>query len=148
MDLTENAKGVSKILLEVCHTNGILTHVMSVCLCSKDTAAEHELIRQAALANGATAAVVSTHWSDGGAGAKALAAALIEACDTPTQPSQFRHLYELERPIEEKIETIAREMYGAGSVELSDKARDAMRLYTEKVSVCVCIFRVCLIINE
>lgn len=84
------------------------------------------------MANGATAAVVSTHWSDGGVGAKALAAALIDACDA--QPAQFRHLYELERPIEEKILTIAREMYGAGSVELSDKARDAMRLYTEKVS--------------
>lgn len=88
------------------------------------------MVRQAALANGAFAAVVSTHWSDGGAGAEALATALIEACNT--SPPDFRFLYELDLTIDQKILTIAREMYGAGAIELSPKAREAMRLYTAK----------------
>lgn len=75
---------------------------------------------------------MSTHWSDGGAGAVELAAALIEACER--QPATaFRHLYEPDAlGIEQKIETIAREMYGAGGVELSARARESVRLLEAK----------------
>ena len=44
---------------------------------SKDTKAEHDLIKRAAIQNGAFAAVVATHWAEGGAGAKDLAQAVI-----------------------------------------------------------------------
>lgn len=47
---------------------------------SSDTEAELELVRSLSLAAGATAAVVANHWAEGGAGAMALGAAVIEAC--------------------------------------------------------------------
>ncbi|VEN57635.1 unnamed protein product [Callosobruchus maculatus] len=55
-------------------------------------------------------AVVSKHWAQGGEGAVDLAKALVKATENP---SHFKFLYELNRPVKEKIETIAREMYGA-----------------------------------
>lgn len=96
-----------------------------------DTPAEHELIRKSALASGAFDAIVSSHWSDGGAGAKDLAGALIKACESVD--SKFKFLYELESPVEEKIFRIANEMYGAASVDLNDKVKEAIKLYAEKV---------------
>lgn len=96
-----------------------------------DTPAEHELIRKSAIANGAFDAVVASHWSDGGAGAKDLAGALIKACESVD--SKFKFLYEVESSIEEKIFKIAHEMYGAASVDLNDKVKEAIKLYTEKV---------------
>lgn len=101
-------------------------------LYSNDTAAEHEVVRKAALANGAHSAIVSSHWSEGGSGAVRLAEALIDACEN-VKPN-FRFLYNLDTSIESKIETIAKEMYGAGSVELSPKVREAIKLFTAQVS--------------
>lgn len=94
-----------------------------------DTKAEHELIKESSMKNGAFACVTSNHWAEGGKGATDLASALIEACK---QPSDFKFLYELDSPIEEKINKIAKEMYGAGNVDLNAKVREAIRLYTDK----------------
>ncbi len=87
---------------------------------STDTPAEVELIRQAALEMGALDAVVSTHWMDGGAGAVALAEAVVRAAE---QPEHFRSLYPLDLPIKEKIEIIAREIYGADGVDYLPKLK-------------------------
>ncbi|KAG5667299.1 hypothetical protein PVAND_015285 [Polypedilum vanderplanki] len=95
-----------------------------------DTEAEHELIKKGAIENGAFACVTSNHWAEGGKGAVDLADALIEACKQPN--SDFKFLYELDLSIEEKINRIAKEMYGAGNVEFSQKVRETMRLYAEK----------------
>uniref|UniRef100_A0A2M4CUR3 C-1-tetrahydrofolate synthase, cytoplasmic n=1 Tax=Anopheles darlingi TaxID=43151 RepID=A0A2M4CUR3_ANODA len=95
-----------------------------------DSEAEHELIRKAAKAAGAFDAIVSNHWAKGGEGAADLAQAVIDACAHPT--SEFKLLYDIELPIEDKIIKIAKEMYGAGTIELNSKVRDAIRLYTEK----------------
>ena len=84
-----------------------------------DSASEINRIRSAALAAGAADAVASSHWSEGGEGARELAAAVAKAAD---EPSNFSYLYPLNTPIKEKIEVIAREMYGAGAVEYSPKA--------------------------
>src|SRR2546427_263881 len=59
------------------------------------------------------AAAVSTPWSDGGAGAEALADAVVRACE---QPSSYRLLYEDADSIEQKLDTIARRVYGAAGV--------------------------------
>ncbi|HOJ99637.1 MAG TPA: formate--tetrahydrofolate ligase [Termitinemataceae bacterium] len=88
-----------------------------------DTEAEWECIREAALRAGAFDAVVSHHWGRGGEGAAELAAAVVRACETP---STFRFLYSLEWPLEQKIETIAREIYGADGVDYTDKAREEL----------------------
>lgn len=94
-----------------------------------DTPAEHELIKKAALENGAFACVTANHWAEGGKGAVDLANALIEACE---QKSDFKFLYDVDLSIEEKINKIAKEMYGAGNVDFSQKVRETMRLYAEK----------------
>lgn len=74
---------------------------------------------------------MSTHWADGGTGATRLAEALIDATENATPA--FRFLYELNTSIESKIETIAKEMYGAATIELSPKVRETIRIYNAKV---------------
>lgn len=95
-----------------------------------DTPAELELVRQSALEASADAAVVSNHWAKGGAGARALAEALIEVCERGD--SQFKLLYDSEASIEEKITIISREIYGADGIELSDLARKQLETYTKQ----------------
>jgi formyltetrahydrofolate synthetase len=94
---------------------------------TSDTDAEVDLIRKAAIAVGAEDAVPSTHWSDGGAGAVALAKAVMAACE---KPADFRFLYPLEWDIKKKIETIATEIYGADGVEYTPEAEAKVELYT------------------
>ena len=96
---------------------------------STDTPAELTLIKELALAGGADAAIVSNHWAEGGAGARELAAAVIACCETP---SEFKFLYDLAIPIEEKITIICKEIYGADGIELSDLARTQIETYTRQ----------------
>ncbi|CRL06152.1 CLUMA_CG019027, isoform A [Clunio marinus] len=103
--------------------------VVSINVHKNDTKAEHELIQKAALKHGAFACVTSNHWAEGGKGALETAQALIDACN---QKSEFKFLYDLETSIEEKVNKIAKEMYGAGQVDFNAKVREAIRLYTEK----------------
>jgi methylenetetrahydrofolate dehydrogenase (NADP+)/methenyltetrahydrofolate cyclohydrolase/formyltetrahydrofolate synthetase/formate--tetrahydrofolate ligase len=84
-----------------------------------DSEHEVELVRQSAIEAGAFAAVTTEHHARGGDGARALAEAVVEASQ---EPSQFDFLYPLDRSIKEKIETIAREVYRAASVEYSPQA--------------------------
>ncbi|KAJ7632625.1 formate--tetrahydrofolate ligase-domain-containing protein [Roridomyces roridus] len=92
-----------------------------------DTPAELALVREEALAGGADAAVVSNHWAEGGAGARALAEAVIATCEGS---SQFKFLYDLNLPIEEKISIISKEIYGADGIELSELAKTQVDTYT------------------
>lgn len=93
---------------------------------STDTEAELKLIKDAAIETGASDAVICTHWADGGAGATALADAVIAATE---KPSNFKPLYDLNLSIEEKINVIAKEMYGAGEVVLADKVKQKIKVY-------------------
>jgi methylenetetrahydrofolate dehydrogenase (NADP+) / methenyltetrahydrofolate cyclohydrolase / formyltetrahydrofolate synthetase len=101
--------------------------VVAVNSFATDTPAEVELVREAAMQMGAMDAVVSTHWADGGLGAKKLAEAVIKAAE---QPSNFQFLYPLEIPIKEKIETIAREIYRADGVDYTPEAEEQIARYT------------------
>ena len=83
-----------------------------------DTKAEIELVRKIAEQNGALAAV-SEHWLKGGDGSIELAEAVIQACD---ETNHFKFLYELETPLRERIELIAKEVYGASGVTYTDEA--------------------------
>ncbi|OSD08637.1 FTHFS-domain-containing protein [Trametes coccinea BRFM310] len=96
---------------------------------ASDTEAELQLVREQALAAGADAAVVSNHWAEGGAGARALAEAVIAVCESP---SNFRFLYDLNLPIEKKIEIISKEIYGADGIELSEQAQKQIETYTSQ----------------
>ncbi len=84
-----------------------------------DTWAEINAIRDAALAAGASDAVLTEHWAKGGEGAMELAAAVVKACE---EPNEFAYLYPLNMAIKQKIEIIAKDIYGAGDVEYSPAA--------------------------
>ena len=84
-----------------------------------DTDAEIQLVQDEALKAGADAAVPCNHWAEGGLGALELGEAVIKACQ---QPNPFKFLYDVDQPIKAKIETIAREFYGAANVAFSELA--------------------------
>jgi methylenetetrahydrofolate dehydrogenase (NADP+)/methenyltetrahydrofolate cyclohydrolase/formyltetrahydrofolate synthetase/formate--tetrahydrofolate ligase len=102
--------------------------VVAVNKFATDTDAEIEVVRKAAHAAGAETAVMSDHWANGGDGAIELAEAVVAAC---RQPSDFRFLYPLEITIKEKIETIAREIYGAAGVAYEPEANKQIQSYEE-----------------
>jgi len=89
-----------------------------------DHDSEHDVIREIAEQAGARVAV-TRHVADGGKGALDLAALVVEAAGEPTA---FRYLYELQTPLTQKIEVIAREIYGADGVDLAPAVvRDLQR---------------------
>lgn len=83
-----------------------------------DTENEVEIIKRKAIEAGAKVAV-SKHWLDGGDGAIELAQEVMKACE---EESNFKPLYELSTPLKERIEIIAKEVYGASDVEFEEKA--------------------------
>jgi len=93
-----------------------------------DTEAEWNVIKEAALKAGAVDAVVTRNWAEGGDGAVALAEAVVRAADRPSRVEPF---YPLELSIKEKIERIAREVYGAEHVSYSAEADKAIDKYGE-----------------
>lgn len=93
-----------------------------------DADSELELVRKIALTHeGVVDAVVSDHFSQGGAGAVDLAKAVIKAAE---KPSDFKFLYPLDIPIKDKIEAIACEVYGADGVDYSPLAEERIADYT------------------
>ena len=101
--------------------------VVAVNSFASDTAAEVELVRQAAVEAGAEDAVVCTHWMDGGKGARKLAELVVK---TAEKPSHFTFLYPLDWSIKKKIETICTEIYGADGVDYAPEAEKKIELYT------------------
>jgi formate--tetrahydrofolate ligase len=103
-----------------------------------DTDKEVQYVLDRAMKAGATSAVISKVWAEGGAGGIDLAKAVIEACE---KPSEFKHLYPLEMPIKEKIETIATKIYGADGVDYTPVAERQIRRYTklgfDKLPICM-----------
>lgn len=102
--------------------------VVAINQMSSDTDAEHAVIREEALKAGALDAIVSSHWAEGGKGALKLAEGVVRACN---QPKDFKFLYEADQMgAEEKLNIIAKKMYGASGVELSELARKKIDTYT------------------
>jgi len=86
------------------------------------------LVRKVAVEEGgAFDAVISNHWEEGGKGAVGLAEAVVKASE---QPTNFDFLYPLDWPIKQKIETIAREVYGADGVDYMPEAEERIKEYT------------------
>jgi formate--tetrahydrofolate ligase len=81
---------------------------------------------------------VSTHFVDGGAGSIELAHAVAEAAE---EESEFRVLYPDEMSLRDKIDTIARRVYGADGIELSTQAAKQLDTYEKagfgKLPVCI-----------
>jgi len=92
-----------------------------------DTKDEILAVRRIAEAAGARVAL-SEHWAKGGDGALELADAVIDACkDKP----QFKFLYPLEMPLRQRVEVIAREVYGADGVSWTPEAEAKAKAFEE-----------------
>jgi len=103
-----------------------VTPVVAINAFETDHADEIECIRRIAIESGALGAAVSRHWSDGGRGAVELAEMTVAAAELE---NEFKFLYELEQPIKQKIETIAKKVYGADGVSFSQLADNQIRDY-------------------
>ncbi len=90
-----------------------------------DYESEYDAIREIAEEMGARVAVCN-HFSEGGAGAVELAEAVAEAAEEQTE---FEFLYPDEAPLREKIETIAKRVYGAEDVEYNPQAARMLDSY-------------------
>lgn len=88
-----------------------------------DTPAEIKMVKEISEQAGACAAL-SEHWLKGGEGAIELAEAVKTAAN---EPNDFRFLYELDMPLEQIIQTIAKEVYGADGVEFLPEAQEKLQ---------------------
>jgi methylenetetrahydrofolate dehydrogenase (NADP+)/methenyltetrahydrofolate cyclohydrolase/formyltetrahydrofolate synthetase len=103
--------------------------VVAVNRFTSDTDAEMALVSRISKEAGADEAVACDHWARGGLGALDLGNAVIRACD---KDKNFKFLYDLDLPIEKKIESICKDIYGADGVELSDLAKEKIETYTRQ----------------
>ena len=94
-----------------------------------DTDAEITVVREEALAAGATAAIPANHWAEGGKGAVDLAQGVIRAS---AQEKHFKLLYDLNGSVQERIEAIGKRMYGADKVEFSELAQKKVDTYQKQ----------------
>ncbi len=88
-----------------------------------DTEAEHQMIENFCKEHDCEFAL-ATVWADGGAGGQALAEKVLATIEK--KPTQYHPLYGLEQSLTGKIETVAREIYGADGVEYAPAARKAL----------------------
>lgn len=92
-----------------------------------DTDAEIKMIEDNCRALGVNV-VIADAWAKGGDGTLDLAKEVVKLAD---QPSEFHELYTLDQTSEEKIRTIATQVYGAKDVSFSNKAKKQLRQFTE-----------------
>jgi formate--tetrahydrofolate ligase len=88
-----------------------------------DTDAEVQAVKDHCRSLGIRAETV-TAWADGGAGAEAIASAVLEAI--PQSTGTFRPVYDWKAPVKEKIESIATTIYGADGVDYTPAAQTAI----------------------
>ena len=102
-----------------------------------DTQAEIDYIEQYCKDRGADFAVTKC-FAEGGAGSIELAEKVVEACE---KENNFHYLYDIDMPLYDKIETIAREIYGADGVDYTKEAKASLdefiKLGADKMPVCM-----------
>jgi len=81
-----------------------------------------------------------THWAEGGKGTEDLAKNVVELCKK-NNTENFKYLYKDETPILKKVETIAKEVYGANGIEVDDKVKEQVNVIEKsgfgKFPVCI-----------
>jgi formate--tetrahydrofolate ligase len=103
-----------------------------------DTKAEIALVKKLAEKAGALCAVCEG-WLKGGEGSVELAEAVVAACE---EKNDFRLLYDLKTPLRQRIELIAKEVYGADGVSYSEPALEKARVFeadpeSSKLATCM-----------
>lgn len=130
----ENLELVEKGFANVAHMIGIIKKsgiVPVVCINQfyTDTKAEHDLVRRLCAELGVRVAA-SNHWMYGGEGAAELADVVMDACN---ERSNYKPLYELSVPLRQRVEMVAKHVYGADGVIWSPLAEEkAKRFESDK----------------
>ena len=125
-DLSLLEKGLPNMLH---HINTIRTSDINPVVCINafhtDTKEEISIVRKAAEAAGARCAL-SEHWLKGGDGALELADAVMEACE---EKNDFKFLYPSEMKLRERVNKIAKVVYGADSVSWTPDAEAKAKIF-------------------
>lgn len=124
-----------------CHIENVkkfgLNVVLAVNKFVSDTDSEISLLKELAL-NAGSEAILCEGWAKGGNGTVDLAKKIVELCE---KESNFKSIYDLELPLKQKIEILAKEIYRASEVEFESKALKKLKTYTENgygnLPVCV-----------
>jgi formate--tetrahydrofolate ligase len=119
----ENLKLLEKGMPNMTHLIGVIRKsginpVVCINAFHTDTKAEIAMVRKYAEQAGARCAL-SEHWLKGGDGALELADVVMEACNDKVK---LKFLYPLEMPLRQRVEKIAREVYGADGVSWTPEA--------------------------
>ncbi len=85
-----------------------------------DTDAEHAKLRDLCRDQLDVEAITCKHWADGGAGAEALAHAVVKLADGTPKP--ITYTYAAEAKLADKIKAIATKLYGAADIQIESKA--------------------------
>ncbi len=102
-----------------------VTPVVAINAFGTDFESEYDVIRSLCDKMGVRYAV-STHFADGGRGALELSRVVLDALE---EPNHFEFLYTLDMSLSQKIETVAREIYGADGIDVSPAAAAALADY-------------------
>ncbi len=125
-DLGLLEKGLANLLH---HINTIRTSGINPVVCINrfhtDTDAEIAMVRKAAEKAGARCAE-GLHWAKGGEGALELADAVKEACE---DKNDFKFLYPMKMKLRERVEKIAKVVYGADGVSWSPDAEAKAKVF-------------------
>jgi len=138
-DLTRVQKGFENLEkhIENCKKFGI-TPVVAINSFISDSAEEVRFIQEKCQGLGVKA-VMSKGWAHGGEGTKELAQAVVDVIAAGS--NQYHPLYDWSLSIEDKIKTVATEIYGASQIEYSAKAKTQLKEYAklgfDKFPICV-----------
>jgi len=91
-----------------------------------DTDAEFKLVKEYC-SNLGVEAILCTHWENGSKGISELAHKVVELSDSGTQ--RFKHLYEDSIPLWEKVDTIAKSIYGASEIVADKVVREHFKSF-------------------
>jgi formate--tetrahydrofolate ligase len=91
-----------------------------------DTESEFQLVKKYCAGLGVEA-ILCTHWANGSAGTSDLARKVVELSESGSQ--QFRHLYEDSIPLWEKVQTIAKSIYGASEIVADKIVREQFKTF-------------------
>ena len=119
-------KGCTNLVhhINIIRASGI-NPVVCINMFPTDTPEEVAIVRKAAEAAGARCAV-SSHYSNGGAGALELADAVKEACK---EKSNFKFLYPNEMKLRERVDKVAKVVYGAAGVSWAPEAEAKAKVF-------------------
>jgi formate--tetrahydrofolate ligase len=131
--------GLPNLIQHVRNINDVfrLPAVVAINVFPSDTKAELGFVEQKCRELGIKTAI-SEVWAKGGEGGIPLAEAVVDLCE---QPNSFQFLYDVNLPIREKIESIAKNIYHAGEVDILPEARKQIKQLEkfglDKVPVCI-----------